>query len=56
MELKEREFLEYSCVSMMADTLDFGWSAEGWSHNCHHHGHKLLSADPHQGSAESHRR
>lgn len=31
MELKEREFLEYSCVSRKADTtLAFRWSAEGW--------------------------
>lgn len=56
MELKEREFLEYSCVSMMADTLAFGWSAEGWFHNHDHHGHELLSAVHHQGSAESHSR
>lgn len=57
MELKEKEFPEYSCVSMKANTTTaFGWSAEGWSHNHDHHGHQLLSADPHQGSAKSHGR
>lgn len=57
MELKEKEFPEYSCVSMKANTtVAFRWSAEGWSYNHDHHGHQLLSADPHQGSAKSHRR